>query len=132
MENKLKDGVYEIKLTPSNPFNGYLIIKTYGDVVKKRKLPSIEDCRLQEDEWDKEYLPRLNTQKASKTIRYTLEDAEGNVVASGTSRQLADKTGINPRNINNAANSNGMRKVIMKTLTGNLHLTVNKQPLCMA
>jgi len=50
-----KDSIYRISLSGNNPLAGYLVVKTYGDKQKRRRMCCLDDIRQQVQEWDDDY-----------------------------------------------------------------------------
>ena len=110
-----KDGIYQIRLTEDNPYNEYMIIKTYGDTVKVRNQPSISCCRQQEEEWDEIYAdifpdyvgikcPVILAEPTRPRINeYEIFDQQGQLVASGDSLALSQQFGVSKKRLSNSA-----------------------------
>lgn len=110
----MKDGVYEIRLTNNNPFNQYLLVKTYGGVTRSRKCPSIEDMQNQLNEWDDIYRkehPEYKGTSIRKMMKTRMAEntyevrSGGEIIATGTGRQLAELLNIKAKTLCNAANA---------------------------
>ncbi len=119
-----KDGIYRISLSSSNPLAGYLVVKTYGDEQKRRRMCSLDDIRQQVQEWDDEYCRNhsgfenrginvLLGKKKEKTRParnyYCVYDNQGNLFLRGYGDELAKAFGCKSKTICNVANTEGRR-----------------------
>lgn len=116
-----KDGIYEIKLTNSNPYCRYLVVKTYGSEQKQKRMCSLEDCKQQVQEWDEEYSRKdplfinrgfknlLKKKKESKPHwnYYSVFDRSGNLYMEGFGQEIAEHFGVKSKSVCNAANEKG-------------------------
>lgn len=65
--NITKDGIYTIN-SDRNPFAKYLIVKHYGQEIKRKAMSCYEDCKQQIDEWDEDYLNECNDKTFKKGL----------------------------------------------------------------
>ena len=128
-ENITKDGIYRIKLTASNPYCSYLLVKTYGNVQKKKKCCTLEDCRQQVEEWNSDYRKidpyysrsgfnaLLNRKEKTREPRnyYSVFDRDGNLYMQGFGDEIAKRFGCKIKTICNIANTKGRK---LNDLTG--------------
>ena len=128
-EQITKDGVYELRLTDRNPYCQYLVVKTYGDVQKKRAMSSLQDLKQQIEELDENYakshpdfrnrgFKRLISKKEKSREQvnyYQVYDDTGKLCLQGSGKQIAETIGCNPKTVCNVANSSTRR------LTGSLY-----------
>lgn len=120
-ENFNKDGIYEIKLTNRNPYCRYLVVKTYGNEQRQKRMCSLEDCKQQIQEWDEEYSRKdpffinrgfknlLKKKKENKPYRnyYSVFDRNGNLYMEGFGQEIAERFGVKSKAVCNAANEEG-------------------------
>ena len=98
------DGIYKIRLSEANPFNEYVIIKTYGTVRKSRALPSIDDCRQQKCEWDAEFRKSYDSKAYGFQKVYALYENDV-LVDKGTAVELSEKYSVAVKSIYNSVAS---------------------------
>ena len=125
MYTNIKDGIYKINLTRANPYARYLLVKTYGNDQKQKRMCSLEECKQQLDEWDSDY-SRSNPDYNDKGLLgyfgkvkkeklreyrnyYTVFDKGGNVVMEGDGNQIGEVFGCKSKTVANVANTKGRR-----------------------
>jgi len=119
-----KDSIYRISLSGNNPLAGYLVVKTYGDKQKRRRMCCLDDIRQQVQEWDDDYcrnhsdfenrginvLLGKNKEKTRPAKNYYhVYDGQGNLYLQGYGDELAKIFGCKSKTICNVANTNGRR-----------------------
>lgn len=119
-----KDGIYRISLSSSNPLAGYLVVKTYGDEQKRRRMCSLDDIKQQVQEWDDDYCRKhsdfenrgINVLlgKKKEKIRparnyYHVYNDQGDLYLQGYGDELAKIFGCKSKTICNVANTRGRK-----------------------
>ena len=119
-----KDGIYRISLSSNNPLAGYLVVKTYGDEQKRRRMCSLDDIKQQVQEWDDDYCRKhsdfenrginvLLGKKKEKTRParnyYHVYNDQGDLYLQGYGDELAKVFGCKSKTICNVANTKGRR-----------------------
>ncbi|MBQ6148052.1 MAG: hypothetical protein IJI83_01075 [Oscillospiraceae bacterium] len=123
-DNITKDGIYRISLSSSNPLAGYLVVKTYGDEQKRRRMCSLDDIKQQVQEWDDDYCRKhsdfenrginMLLGKKKEKIRparnyYHVYNDQGDLYLQGYGDELAKIFGCKSKTICNVANTEGRR-----------------------
>lgn len=114
-----KDGIYRIKLTVANPYNEYLVIKTYEGKQRARKLPTLEECKQQIAEWDEEYkrakvkaqkeVKHRERAKATDVIEYVLKDKDDKIITRGSIQDVTQFVGCSAKTIYNTLCTEGRK-----------------------
>ena len=119
-ENYKEDGVYELQLNDRNPFGRYLVVKTYGNITKKKAFYDLADCKQQINEWDEDMaattkgldgLFKAKKERARENYRnfYSVFDNSGNLIMEGEGSEIAQKFGYKTKTVCTVANTKGRR-----------------------